>query len=149
MGRGDFLLVARGTPARLWLVVPTYTFGNGERWVLLTKGLIDQHVGPRQVRHGYAIRWRSEDAKRLLGQLWHVERFLTRSFLSLERMLWCLVAAAGFVAHLEQDEPTLAGQLREEVLYWDKEPVIHEYRMARGLTALAARHGYGTVAHNA
>jgi len=136
-------------PARLWLVVPTYTFGSGQRWVLLTRGLIDQHVGPGQVRHDYAMRWRSEDAKRLLGQVWHVEQFLTRSFLALERMLWCVVAAGGFLAELEQDEPSLAEQLREVVLYWDKPDTIHEYRMARGLTAIAAQNGLVTVANNA
>lgn len=138
-----------GPPARLWLVVPTYTFGSGERWILLTKGRIDDHAGPRQVRHEYAARWRSEDAKRLLGQVWHVEQFLTRSFLALERMLWCVVAAGGFLAELEQDEPTLTDHVRKAVLYWDKPPVIHEYRMARGLTAVAARNGVAVVANNA
>jgi len=134
---------------QLWLVVPTYTYGQNERWVLLTRGLIDQHAGPRQVRHEYALRWRSEDAKRLLGQVWHVERFLTRSFLALERMLWCVVAAGGFLAELEQEEPLLAEELKHRVLYWDKPTVIHEYRMARGLTALAAQNGYAAVANNA
>lgn len=138
-----------GPPAQLWLVVPTYTFGSGQRWVLLTKGRIDQHASPRQVRHEYAIRWRSEDAKRLLGQIWHVERFLTRSFLALERMLWCVVAAGGFLAELDQDEPRLAEQLREVALYWDKSAVIHEYRMARGLTAIAAQNGFVAIANNA
>jgi hypothetical protein len=138
-----------GAPARLWLVVPTYTFGSGERWVLLTRGRIDQHAGPRQVRHEYALRWRSEDAKRLLGQIWHVEQFLTRSFLALERMLWCVVAAAGFLAELDRDEPHLAELLREVVLYWDKPDVIHEYRMARGLTAIAAQNGLAPILNNA
>jgi len=138
-----------GPPARLWLVVPTYTFADGERWVLLTRGLIDQHVGPRQARHDYALRWRSEDAKRLLGQIWHVERFLTRSFLALERMLWCVVAAGGFLAELEQDEPKLTEQLNRVVLYWDKPPVIHECRLARGLAAIAAQNGLVAVANNA
>ncbi len=138
-----------GPPARLWLVVPTYTYGDNERWVLLTRGLIDQHAGPREIRHDYALRWRSEDAKRLLGQLWHVERFLTRRFVSLERMLWCVVAAGGFVAELEQDEPELAQELNARVLYWDKPHVIHEYRMVRGLMAVAAQHGYVAVANNA
>ena len=134
---------------RLWLVVPTYTFGSGERWVLLTRGLIDQRVGPRQVRHAYALRWRSEDAKRLLGQIWHVERFLTRSFLALERMLWCVVAAGGFLAELERDEPELAEQLSNQAVYWKKPPVIREYRIALGLTAIAARNGVVAVANNA
>jgi hypothetical protein len=138
-----------GPPPRLWLVVPTYVFGSGERWVLLTKGRIDRHVGPRQVRHEYAMRWRSEDAKRMLGQLWHVERFLTRSFLALERMLWCVVAAGGFLGELEEDEPHLADYLREMTLYWAKPAVIREYRMARGLVALAAQNGCAAVANNA
>jgi hypothetical protein len=138
-----------GPPARLWLVIPTYTYGNNERWVLLTRGLIDHHTGPREVRHDYALRWRSEDGKRLLGQVWHVERFLTRSFLALERMLWCVVAAGGFLAELEQDEPELAKQVKKAVLYWEKPPVIHEYRMARGLATVAARNGYVAVANNA
>ena len=80
----------------------------------LVAGQIDQHVGPRQVRHDYALRWRSEDAKRLLGQIWHVEQFLARSFLALERMLWCVVAAGGFLAELEEDEPELAEPLRQD-----------------------------------
>jgi hypothetical protein len=136
-------------PARLWLVVPTYRFGSGERWVLLTKGRIDRRAGPGQVRHEYALRWRSEDAKRFLGQVWHVERFLTRTFLALERMLWCVVAAGGFLAELQEYEPRLAEQLSKAVLYWDKPAVIREYRMARGLTAIAARNGLVAVANNA
>jgi len=138
-----------GSPPILWLVVPTYTYGQGERWVLLTRGLIGRAVGPRQVRHGYALRWRSEDAKRFLGQIWHVERFLTHSFLALERLLWCVVAAAGFLAVLDQEEPEISQELRHEVIYWDKQPVIREYRMARGLTAVAAQYGYVAMANNA
>ena len=55
----------------------------------------------------YALRWRAEDGKRLLGQIWHLERFWTRSFLALERMLGCVVLAGGFRAwdHLEQVKP--------------------------------------------
>ena len=136
-------------PARLWLVVPTYTFGSGQRWILLTKGRIDRHAGPGQIRHAYGLRWRSEDAKRLLGQVWHVEQFLTRSFLGLERMLWRVVAAGGFLAELDQNEPRLAEQRREVVLYWDKPDRIQEYRMARGLTAIAAQNGFVPVGSNA
>jgi hypothetical protein len=33
--------------ARLWLVVPTYTCDQDQRWVLLTRGLIGDHAGPR------------------------------------------------------------------------------------------------------
>jgi len=139
----------KGSSHRLWLVVPTYRFGQDERWLLLTRGLIDRHAGPRQVRHDYALRWRSEDAKRFLGQIWHVERFLTRSFLALERLLWCVVAAGGFMASLEQEAPDLSEKLAGQVLYWDKPDVIHEYRMARGLTAVAAAHGCLAVANNA
>jgi len=131
-------------PQRLWLVVPTYTFlrsGKRERWMLLTRGLIDQHVGPRQVRYHYALRWRAEDGKRFLGQIWHAERFLTRSFLALERMLWCLCLAGGFLAMLRREEPQLTQQLDQEVLYWDKDgPVkIPGYRTARGIQAVALR----------
>jgi hypothetical protein len=57
-----------GKPPRLWLVVPTYTFGDGQRWLLLTCGLVDQHLGPRQVRYHYALRWRAEDGKRSSGR---------------------------------------------------------------------------------
>ena len=141
-----------GTPERLWLVVPTYTFGYDEqRWLLLTRGLVDQHVGPRQVRHDYALRWRAEDGKRLLGQLWRVERFLTRSFVALERLLWCVVAAAGFLAQLQAEEPVWAERLQKEVIYLKKsQPLrIPGYRLARGLMTLAAQQGYATVAHSA
>jgi hypothetical protein len=131
-------------PQRLWLVVPTYTFprdGKQERWILLTRGLVDQHVGPRQVRYGYALRWRAEDGKRFLGQIWHAERFLTRSFLALERMLWCACLAGGFLAMLRREEPQLTEQLDKEVLHWDKpDPVkVPGYRMARGIQAAALR----------
>jgi len=136
-------------PPSLWLVVPTYRFGSQDRWVLLTRGLIDQHVGPRQVRHEYACRWHSEDAKRLLGQVWHVERFLTRSFVALERTLWCVTAAGGFLASLQRDRPQLAQQLHEEVIYWHKPAIIPGYRLAHGLVSLAAQHGHATIPNNA
>ena len=87
------------------------------------------------------MRWRSEDAKRFLGQVWHVERFLTRSFLSLERMLWCVVAAEDFPAELEMDEPDLAEQPNKAVIYWNKPPVIHGCRKARGLSAASVTRG--------
>ena len=128
-------------PQPLWLVVPTYTFarnGQRERWILLTRGLIDDRVGPRQVRYDYALRWRAEDGKRMLGQIWHVERFLTRSFLALERMLWCVCLAGGFLAMLQREVPALCDQLESEVLYHDKPPKIPGYRLARGLQAVAA-----------
>ena len=138
-----------GTPPRLGLVVPAYTFGRGQRWVLLTCGLIDQHVGPRQVRHDYALRWRAEDGKRLLGQIWHVERFLTRSFVALERMLWCVVLAGGFVAMLQREQPRLRRQLERQVLYHDKAFKIPGYRVARGLQAVASRQEGMTMLNNA
>jgi hypothetical protein len=131
-------------PQRLWLVVPTYSFvgrnRRTERWVLLTRGLIDQHVGPRQARYDYALRWRAEDGKRLLGQVWHVERFLTRSMLALERTLWCVCLAGSFLAMLQREQPRLCQRLESEVLYHEqKPPVIPGYRLARGIQAVAVR----------
>jgi hypothetical protein len=139
-------------PARLFLVIPTYTFwrnGKLDRWVLLTRGLIDDHVGPRQIRHDYAWRWGAEDAKRFLGQIWHAERFLTRSYLALERMLWCLVVAGGFLTLLQREEPELAESLERQVHYWKKPVKIPSYRLARGLLAIAGRHGTPTLQVNA
>lgn len=138
-----------GADPRLWLVVPTYTFAGGDRWVLLTRGLIQQRASPRQVRHDYALRWRSEDAKRFLGQLWHVEQFLVRSFLALERMLGCVVAAAGFLATLQREEPALCRQLQSQLLYWDTTFKIPGYRLARGLRTAAARYGPAAMPCNA
>ena len=34
-------------------------------------------------------------------------------------------------------------------VYWDKPPVIPEYRLARGLAAIAAQNGQVAVANNA
>lgn len=138
-----------GTPPPLWLVVPTYTFGDGERWLLLTCGLIDQHAGPRQVRYDYALRWRAEDGKRFMGQMWHVERFLTQPFVSLERMLWCVVLAGGFLATLQREQPRLCEKLETEVLYHDKPFKIPGYRLARGLQAVAVHHRSMTMLNNA
>jgi len=146
------LVGQNGSPERLWLVVPTYTFGDDEeRWLRLTRGLLDQHVGPRQVRHDYALRWRPEDAKRLLGQLWHVERFLVRSFLAIERMLWCVVAAAGFVALATGGRGRLDRASAKGGALPRAEPTSASPRLpaAPGLTTLAAQHGYATVANNA
>ena len=50
--RGDVWQVEH--PPRLDLLVPTYTYGNDERWMLLTCGLIAgpaPRQGPAQVRH--------------------------------------------------------------------------------------------------
>lgn len=140
------------TAPRLHLVVPTYEFwrdGKPERWMLLTCGLIGHQAGPRQVRHDYGWRWGAEDAKRFLGQVWHIERFLTHSFLALERMLWCLVLAGGFLATLQREEATLAAELESEVLYWPKRMKIPEYRLARGILAVASQHGPPTMWGNA
>jgi hypothetical protein len=138
-----------GTPPNLHLVVPTYAFvrnGKAERWLLLTCGLIGHHVGPRQVRYDYALRWRAEDGKRFLrslGQICRVERFLTRSFAALERMLWCATLAGGFLSHLRREEPELSRQLQEEVLYEGADPVLPVYRLARGLPAACTRPARG------
>jgi hypothetical protein len=137
-------------PPRLHLVTPTYMPSDGDRWLLLSCGLIDRRRGPRQVRYDYAARWHSEDAARFLGQLWHVERFLTRRWLALERMLCCVVLAGGFRAALQRDTPRLAQQLQQEVLYWPKtEPIIPCYRLARGLQTVAVRSGHAFMAQNA
>ena len=145
-----------GTPPNLHLVVPTYTFvrnGREERWLLLTCGLIGHHVGPRQARYDYALRWRAEDGKRFLGQVCRVERFMVRSFVAIERMLWCVTLAGGFLSHLQREEPDLSQQLQEEVLYWDKpkdkDVVLPVYRLAHALHALATRSGRTTLAVNA
>jgi len=141
-----------GTSPRLFLVVPTYTFlrnGKVERWLLLTCGLIGHHTGPRQVRYDYALRWRAEDAKRFLGQIFRVERFMVRSFLAIERTLWCATLAGGFLSGLQRDEPQLSGQLQQEVLYEDTDVVLPVYRLARGLHALAARRGPSVLTVNA
>jgi hypothetical protein len=147
-------LPAGGPVTQLWLVVPTYGFwhrGRFERWVLLTCGLIGHQHGPRQVRHHYGHRWRSEDAKRFLGQIWHVERFLTRSWPALERMLTCVALAGGFLAELEAHEPALAQRLCGEVMYLPdaEEPEVPCYRLARGIQTLAWRHGPPTMVVNA
>jgi hypothetical protein len=129
-----------GTPPKLHLVIPTYTFirnGKEERWILLTCGLIGHQVGPRQTRYDYALRWRAEDAKRFLGQIWHIERFLTRSFLALERLLWCVCLAGGFIAMLQREERQWCEELRSHVLYHRKKDRVPCYRLARGLQAVA------------
>lgn len=138
-------------PPPLWLVVPTYSFGQNQRWYLLTCGLVGQHTGPRQVRHDYALRWRAEDAKRLLGQVWHVERFLTRSFIALERILVCVSLASGFISRIQTEEPTLAQWLAEQIIRLpDDEPEILAYRIARGLLIVAGKQtGVSTMTVNA
>ena len=141
-----------GTSPKLHLLVPVHTFirnGKPDRWVLLTCGLIGHHVGPRQVRYDYALRWRAEDGKRFLGQVCRVERFMVRSFPAIERTLWCVSLAGGFLGHLQREEPELSRQLQEEVLYGDRDVVLPVYRLARGLHALTTRSGVATVAVNA
>jgi hypothetical protein len=138
-----------GQAPPLWLVVPTYTFGAGERWLLLTRGLVDRQIEPRQIRYDYALRWRAEDGKRFLGQIWHLERFLTRSFLALERMLWCVVLAGGFVAMLQRQHARLRELLERQVLYHPKMFKIPGYRLARGLQAVAVHSRRLTMLNNA
>lgn len=126
-------------PPPPWLVVPTYTFGDDDkRWLLLTCGLIDACVGPRQVRYVYARLWRAEDAKRILGQVWHVEKFLTRSFVTL---------AAGFVAQLQRDHPTLRRWLESEGVRWNKPYRLPPYCLASGLKLLAFHPGLYAALH--
>jgi hypothetical protein len=136
---------------KLHLVVTSYRFGRKrERLVLLTRGLIGQNVGPRQVRRMYARRWRAEDAKRFFGQLWHVERFLTRSYLALQRMLCCVSCAGGFLAELQRQEPELVKEIEEQgVLYTHEKEKVPCYRLARGLLALALRQNPSSVLQNA
>jgi len=136
-------------PPVLRLVVPTYRFADGDRWVLLTRGVIDADSGPGPARIAYALRWRAEDAKRFLGQIWHIERFLVRSFLALERFLQCGVAAGGFLALLQRDERRLADELQRQVLYGNKPAVIPGYRLARGLQAVAQQTGHVPMLNNA
>jgi hypothetical protein len=141
-----------GTVPKLHLVVPTYTFfrnGKAERWLLLTCGLIGHHTGPRQVRYDYGLRWRAEDAKRFLGQVCRVEKFMVRSFVAVERLLWCVTLAGGLLSHLQRQEPNLCEELCQEVLYMDKEVVLPVYRLARGLHTLCTRHGPAALAVNA
>ena len=107
------------------------------------------HLGPRQVRYDYALRWRAEDGKRFLGQVCRVERFLTGSFVALERMLWCATLCGGFLSHLQREEPQLSQELQQEVLYADTDVVLPVYRLARGLHALTARSGRAALAVNA
>jgi hypothetical protein len=141
-----------GTMPKLYLEVPIHTFmrnGKEERWILLTCGLIGRHVGPRQIRRAYGLRWRAEDGKRFLGQIGQVERFLVRSFVSLERTLWCVSLAGGFLSFLQREEPLLSQNLQEEVLYLDTDYKLPVYRLARGLQSLASRSGHVTMQVNA
>jgi hypothetical protein len=104
---------------------------------------------PRQVRHEYALRWRAEDGKRLLGQIWHVERFLVQSFLALSRLLWCVCPAGGFLAMLQREEPALCQQRESEVLYLIEDCALPGYRLARGVQAAAIRQPAIPVLNNA
>lgn len=141
-----------GPPPKLFLVIPIYTFlrnGKEERWVLLTCGLIGHRVGPRQVRYDYALRWRAEDAKRFLGQVCRIERFMVRSFAALERLLCCVTLAGGFLSHLQREENRLSQELEEEVVYWDTDAKLPLYRLAHGLHTLTLRSGRAVLAVNA
>jgi hypothetical protein len=117
--------------------------------MLLTCGLIGYQVGPRLVRYHYALRWRAEDAKRFLGQVCHVERFLLRSFLAIERMLWCVTLAGGFLSHLQRQEPQLSQQLQEEVVYGEKDFALPVYRLAHAPRTLLIRSGRTIMPVNA
>jgi len=141
-----------GTPPQLCLEVSEHTFIRNqkeERWLLLTCGLIGHHVGPRQVRHDYALRWRAEDGKRFLGQVGHVERFLVRSFVALERTLWCASLASGFFSFLQREQPELSQELQQEVLHWRKAFKLPVYRLAHGLQSLTTRNGHVAMPVNA
>lgn len=141
-----------GPAPPLHLVVPVYSFmahGKPDRWTLLTCGLIGHQVGPRQVRYDYALRWRAEDGKRFLGQIARVERFLTRSFVALERMLWCVTLAAGFLSLLQREEPNLVAELEQETLYRERPFKIGSYRLARGIQAICVRSRRTPVTVNA
>jgi hypothetical protein len=41
----------------LGLVVPTYRSADGERWLLLTRGVVDMDTGPGPARTDYGLRW--------------------------------------------------------------------------------------------
>jgi hypothetical protein len=131
-----------GDPRQLWLVVPMHDYGRPdkpERWVLLTCGRIDQRAGPRQIRHEYALRWRAEDAKRMLSQLWHIERFMVREFFAIERLLWCVCLAGGFVARLQREEPDLCTYLEGKVTHIRQDRKVPGYRIVHGIRAVSLR----------
>jgi hypothetical protein len=56
---------------------------------------------------------------------------------------------ASFQALLQREEPRLAGELEQQVLYWDKPAVIPGYRLARGLQSVAQQTGHVPVLNNA
>ena len=77
----------------------------------------------------------------MFGQLWHIEKFLTRSFLSLERMLACVALASGFIVEMQQQLPDVCDEIDGQLLRLlvDDDPIIPAYRVARGLPVLIAR----------
>lgn len=98
----------------------------------------------------YARRWRAEDDKRFFGQLWYVEKFLTRSSVALERMLGCVTLAGGFLADLQRANPGLAQELQQEgVLYTQQDEKVPCYRLVRGIQALALRRDPPSMLQNA
>src|SRR5256885_14488157 len=111
--------------------------------------MVGQHHGPRQVRYDYALRWRAEDGKRFLGHVCRVERFLTGSFVALERMLWCATLCGGFLSHLQREEPQLSQELQQEGLYAGTDVVLAGYRVGRGPDAPTARRGRARPGGNA
>jgi len=136
-------------PTPLWLVVPTWQPPGGDRQILLSRGLIDQRCGPRQVRHDYAYRWRAEDGARFFGQVFHFERFLVRRFVAIYRTVLIAAVAFSFLSELLADTDPLADLAMNRVLRWKTEWQIPVYRLAAGIRALAAEAGIATIANNA
>jgi len=136
-------------PTPLWLVIPTWEPPGGDRQILLTRGLIDQHCGPRQVRHDYACRWRAEDGARFLGQLFHFERFLVRRFVAIYRTLLIMAIAFAFLSELWSSQDPLAEAAMNRIVRWSKGFDIPVYRLAAGVRALAAEAGVAALPHNA
>lgn len=137
------------TPMRLWLVVPTWAPPDGDRQILLTRGLVDQKRGPRQIRHDYAYRWRAEDGARFLGQLFHFERFLVRGFAAITRTLLIAAIAVAFLAELLRNHDPLAEGMMQRIVRWKKEYQIPLYRLAAGIRAVAAEAGVASIPNNA
>jgi hypothetical protein len=135
--------------ARLWLVVPTWEPPDGDRQILLTRGLIDQRRGPRQVRHDYAYRWRAEDGARLLGQLFHFERFLVRGFAAIVRTMLVAAIVVAFLAEWLQDDDPAAEEVMQHIVRWSKGYQIPLYRLATGVRAVAAEAGIASLPNNA
>lgn len=137
------------SPIQLWLVVPTWEPPDGDRHILLTCGLIDQHHGPRQIRYDYAYRWRAEDGARFLGQILHFERFLVRSFVAIYRTIVIAAIAFAFVSELLWNHDPLADAAINRIVRWNKGYRIPVYRAAAGIRAIAAQAGVAALPNNA